>query len=122
MKLILLEGDFSVCRLKNREDAMFRGPFVSLTVTQEEISLVCREEDAPEVCVRREDGWACLKIAGTLDFSLVGILSRISGILAESGISIFAVSTYDTDYILVKRDTLERAAAALRDHGYEFAG
>lgn len=121
MKLEQIKGDFAVCQLENREDAPFCGPFVSLTATPEELSLVCREEDAPKDCIRRENGWVCLKIAGTLDFSLVGILSRLSGILAENGISIFAVSTYNTDYILVKRETLARAAAVLQKHGYEFA-
>ena len=121
MRLQSIEGEFSVCKLRKVEDASFRGPFVSLTATEEEISLVCLTKDVPENCTEREDGWSCIKIAGILDFSLVGILSRISGILAENGISIFAVSTFNTDYILLKQENRDHAAAVLREHGYDFS-
>lgn len=122
MKLKVIPGDYALCKLKNAEDAVFRGPFVSLTRTEDEISLVCRKEDAPQDCAAREDGWDLLKIDAVLDFSLVGVLARISGILAAEGISIFAVSTYDTDYLLVKRENLGRAAEALRRAGFGFSG
>ena len=68
--------------------------------------------------VEREDGWKGFYIEGGLDFSLVGILSKLSGILAENGIGIFAVSTYNTDYILVKQENFDRAMKLLADAGY----
>lgn len=119
MKLENVGGSFSVCRIADVKDAAVRGTFLSLTKTEDEISLVCPTEDVPKNCIAREDGWACIRIAGTLDFSLVGVLARISKILAESGVSIFAVSTFNTDYVLLKQDRLSGAAEALRKHGYE---
>lgn len=88
-------------------------------MTDEELSLVCRTEDVPEKTVERDDGWRGFRIEGVLDFSLVGILSKLSTILAENGIGIFAVSTYNTDYILVKAENFERAMAVLAAAGYE---
>lgn len=120
MRLKQLEGDFTVCKLKGREDAAFGGPFLSLTETEDELSLVCRTSAAPKSCEAREDGWACVKVEGPLDFSLVGILAELAGILAEEKISIFAVSTFDTDYILMKKEKVGRAAAALRKRGHTF--
>ena len=87
--------------------------------TDDEISLVCATEDAPSNTVEREDGWKAFRIQGVLDFSLIGILSKISTILADNQIGIFAVSTYNTDYILVKEQNFERALAALAAAGYE---
>ena len=86
--------------------------------TNEEISLVCKTEDTPRITSEREDGWKGFRIQGVLDFSLIGILSEISGILAENKIGIFAVSTYNTDYILVKKEHYEKALQALEDAGY----
>jgi hypothetical protein len=71
------------------------------------------------VGLKLESDWRVLKVLGPLDFSLIGILSKISGILAQQAISIFAVSTYDTDYILIKNDKVECAVEALRGEGYE---
>lgn len=119
MKLKVLQGGFSVCKIRKWEDASFHGAFVSLTQTDDEISLVCLTEHAPAACEKREDGWVCFKVEGPLEFSLIGILARISGILADNEISIFAVSTFDTDYILMKDKKLNRAVAALRENGYE---
>ncbi|WP_411676260.1 ACT domain-containing protein [Caproicibacter sp.] len=121
MKLELIKGEFTVCKILNAKDASLSGNFVSVTKTKDEISLVCPTENVPEHCAVREDGWACVKAAGPLDFSLIGILARISAILAENKISIFAVSTFDTDYILMKDEKLNQAVAALRENGYEFS-
>ena len=77
-------------------------------------------ESVPEETTVQEDGWRCFRIAGVLDFSLVGILAGLSGILAEARVGIFAVSTYDTDYILVKQTELRRAQEALEKRGYSF--
>lgn len=89
--------------------------------TEEERSLVCLTEYVSADCTAREDGWRAMRVAGALDFSLTGILSRIAGALARRKISIFAVSTYDTDYILVKEAMLDAAVAALIEEGYRFS-
>ena len=87
--------------------------------TDEEISLVCKTEDVPENTLERDDGWKGFRITGVLDFSLIGILSKISSILAENKIGIFAVSTYNTDYIFVKEENFDKAINALIDSGYD---
>ena len=92
--------------------------FYFIAKTDEEISLVCRTEDTPPDTLAREDGWKGFRIQGILDFSLIGILSKLSGILAANQIGIFAVSTYNTDYILVKEENYERALNALAAEGY----
>ncbi len=86
--------------------------------TDEELSLVCRTQDVPAATLEREDGWRALRIQGVLDFSLIGILSRISGLLAQAGIGIFAVSTYNTDYILTRQEAFDRALEVLSAGGY----
>ena len=83
------------------------------------MSLVCPETDLPAAVLQCERGRRALKICGVLDFALVGILAKISSLLANAGISIFAVSTYNTDYILIKESHLQKAAAALRTNGYQ---
>ena len=80
--------------------------------------VLCRTEDTPQETVERDDGWRGFRISGVLDFSLIGILSKLSGILAEKKIGIFAVSTYNTDYILVKEENFEKALLALEEEGY----
>ena len=81
--------------------------------------MVCRTEDTPSLTIERDDGWRGFRIQGILDFSLIGILSKLSGILAEHKIGIFAVSTYNTDYILVKEENFDRALSVLSQAGYE---
>lgn len=120
LKIQVLKGEFSVCRLKNTQNVRIVKPFLSLTVTDEEISLVCPSETAPLDCLEQEKNWRCMKILGPLDFSLIGILADVSAVLAKKDISIFAVSTFYTDYILVKSDRIDGARAALTDSGYEF--
>lgn len=80
--------------------------------------MVCRTEDTPASTTECDDGWRAFRIEGVLDFSLIGILSKLSGILAENKIGIFAVSTYNTDYILVKEENYDRAMNVLSDAGY----
>ena len=82
------------------------------------LSLVCKTEDTPPNPVERDDGWRGFRIQGVLDFSLIGILAKLSGILAEHRIGIFAVSTYNTDYILVKEENFDAALMALEKNGY----
>lgn len=119
MKLKVIEYDFTVCKVRDISQVDFNDEFCFLGKTDEEISLVCRSEKTPLNTVEREDGWRAFRIEGILDFSLVGILSRISAVMAENEIGIFALSTYNTDYVLVKKHNFERAVNALRGAGYE---
>ena len=118
MELKKLEYDLSVCKLADVRDIDLGRDFFFVGRTDEEISLVCKTEDIPEKTVERDDGWRGFRIRGVLDFSLIGILSKLSGILAENNIGIFAVSTYNTDYILVKEENFDRAMDVLKDAGY----
>lgn len=87
--------------------------------TDEEKSLVCITSDVPPNVIQRDDGWKGFRIQGILDFSLIGILSKIAKILAENSISIFAISTYNTDYVLIKKENYQKALDILKDSGYE---
>ena len=118
MILVRMAGEFSVCRIKDLSDVRWESEYCFLGKTDKELSLVCRKEDAPSDCIKREDGWRGFYIDGILDFSLVGILAEISGILARNGISIFAVSTYNTDYIFVKQSCFDKAMSHLESNGY----
>lgn len=113
MKLKKLEYDLTVCKVQDISDIDMTAGFYFIGKTDEELSLVCKTEDTPVKAVERDNGWKGFRIQGTLDFSLVGILSKLSGILADYKIGIFAVSTYNTDYILVKEDNFDRALKVL---------
>ncbi len=118
MDLKRIERDFSICKLLDLSSVNLEKEYCFLGKTEEEISLVCMTEDVPDDALRRDDGWKAFRIQGDLDFSLTGILSRISGLLAENGIGIFAVSTYNTDYILTKAENFLRALDVLAAAGY----
>ena len=118
MVLKRIEDKLTVCKVAEISDIDLNADLFFIGKTDEELSLVCRTEDAPENTVERDDGWRGFRIQGTLDFSLIGILSKLSGILAEQKIGIFAVSTYNTDYILVKEENYERALTVLAAAGY----
>ena len=118
MVLKRIEDKLTVCKVAEISDIDLDADLFFIGKTDEELSLVCRTEDAPENTVERDDGWRGFRIQGTLDFSLIGILSKLSGILAEQKIGIFAVSTYNTDYILVKEENYERALTILAAEGY----
>lgn len=116
----LLKGKFGVCRLGENElipEWAQRSGFYSVTKTPDELSIVCSEDSIPGN-IKCEKDWRILKVEGPLDFSLIGILSSISTVLAQKGISIFAVSTYDTDYILVKEKDISNAIDALSNAGH----
>ena len=118
MELKKLPYNLTVCKLPDMKEFKLKSGFYFIGKTDEEISLVCRTEDTPASATEKVDGWRAFRIEGVLDFSLVGILSEISGILAENNISIFAVSTYNTDYILIKSECFEKAMSVLSDAGY----
>ena len=118
MELKRIKHKLSVCKVADIENIDLTAEFCFIGKTDEELSLVCKTEDAPLKTVERDDGWKGFRIQGVLDFSMIGILSKLSGILAENKIGIFAVSTYNTDYILVKEENYERALAVLASEGY----
>ena len=123
MRLKVLAQQLAVCRLDAGAELsglVPKGDFWSLTRTREEVSLVCAPEWVP--CgARCEAGWRCLQVEGPLDFSLVGILAGLAGQLAAAGVSLFALSTFDTDYLLVKEASLPAALDALRAGGHTIA-
>lgn len=117
MDLKRIEGQLTVCKLKSTAGIDLNQDFYFIGKTDEEISLVCKTKNTPAETLEREDGWRAFRIQGTLDFSFIGILSKISSILTENKIGIFAVSTYNTDYILVKEDNFDAALMALQKSG-----
>lgn len=121
MELKTISYRFTVCKLMSVGDLPSGIDFCFTAKTDEEISLVCKTEDVPEKTLVRDDGWKGFRIEGVLDFSLIGILSKISAILAENKVGIFAVSTYNTDYIFVKEENFDKAIKALKDNGYDVA-
>ena len=121
MELKILEHRLSVCKVSDVSAIDLKSDFFFLGKTDEELSLVCKTDEIPSKTTAREDGWRGFRIQGVLDFSLIGILSELSGILAEHQIGIFAISTYNTDYILVKEADLNRALEVLASEGYTIA-
>lgn len=119
MELKVINENFSVCKITDLQDVDFTDEFFFLSGTDEELSLVCRTQSVPRSTIEAEHGWKGFRVQGVLDFSLIGILSKISSLLADNEISIFAVSTYNTDYILIKEDKFEAALAILEKNGYQ---
>ncbi len=118
MVLKRIEHNLTVCKVSEKSSINMDADFYFIGKTDEEISLVCKTEDTPQNTTERDDGWRGFRIQGVLDFSLIGILSKLSGILAAHQIGIFAVSTYNTDYILVKEENYEQALTVLASEGY----
>lgn len=110
MKIEKISADLSVCKVENYSEVDLSQEYCFIGKTDEENSLVCLTENVPKNVAVRDDGWKAFRVQGTLDFSLIGILSRISAILADNKIGIFAISTYNTDYILVKAENYNRKA------------
>ena len=121
MTLKRLPFELTICKVSDPACLDLSKDFYFIGRTDEELSLVCRTSDVPPETAARDDGWRCFRIEGVLDFSLIGILSRISSVLAETGIGIFVVSTYNTDYILVKEERFMDALDALEKAGYTVA-
>ena len=118
MRLQIIEGKFSVCKVENLRAVNFNVPWLFVGKTDAEISVVCLTADVPHATLAREDGWRALRVAEPMNFGLTGVLAGISTVLAQAGISIFAVSTFDTDYILIKAENLGLAQTALEAGGY----
>ena len=122
LTLSLLPDNYSICRLAPEADIppwALAGDFFSITRTEEELSLVCSQQVVP-AGVQCEKGYRCIMVLGPLDFSLSGILASLTASLAEAGISVFAISTFHTDYLLVKADNLKRTVAKLQEAGHDF--
>ena len=119
MKLEILDHEYSICKLPAGSDIpkWAANHFCSIAITDNELSIVARTEFIP-AGIEREDGWCVFRIAGQLEFDMIGIIAEISGILAAAKISIFVVSTFDTDYFMVKSDVSTQACDALQKHGY----
>ena len=122
LDLQLLAGTYAVSRLSPDEPLpeWAQGELLALVRTPEELSIVSAADSVPE-SVRSERDWRALKVAGPLDFSLVGILAALSGALARAEIPLFSLSTFDTDYLLVRAQDLERAVRALEAEGHRVA-
>ncbi len=124
LKLFVLPESCAVCRLAADSPVppwADCGGFASITRTAEELSIVCDVARVP-AGVRREGGWRCLKVEGPLDFAMVGVLASLVAPLADAGVSVFAISTFDTDYLFVREGDLVAATAALRRAGHQVSG
>jgi len=119
MKLKAINERFSICKVNSLNDVCLSSKFLFIGKTDNELSVVCPVCDAPKNAVSRKDGFKAFRIEGTLDFSLIGIISKISAILAENKIGVFVVSTFDTDYVLTDESCFENALSVLEKSGYE---
>ncbi len=118
MELKIIEQDFSICKLEDLSQVDYSDEFCFISKTDEELSLVCSTSLVPKNTIECDNGWKAFRIQGVLDFSLIGILSRISSLLAENHIGIFAVSTFNTDYILTKEENFQKSIKVLESNGY----
>jgi len=121
MKLKKLSPDFTICKVSSIDQVDLTREYVFLSRTPDEISLVCETGQTPPDVLESESGWKAFMVSGVLDFSLVGIIARISNILAEAEISLFVVSTYNTDYVLLKADDFDRGLKLLAEKGYQIS-
>lgn len=117
MQIKKIDGEFSVCKVADFSKVNLNSEFCFIGKTDEENSLVCKTASVPDNITEREDGWAAFRIQGILDFALIGILAKISTLLAENQIGLFAISTFNTDYILVKQTNYDKALNLLCDAG-----
>ena len=114
MRIEEIDGEFSVCKVEDYSGVDLGGEFVFTGRTDDENSLVCPSGNVPGNAVTVSGGWRAFRVSGELDFSVVGLLSKISGALREKMIPMFAISTYNTDYILVKKENFAEAVSAVR--------
>ena len=119
MEIKKFNQNFSVCQVKDYSLINLDSEYCFIGKTDEEKSLVCITSEVPENTIQRDDGWKAFRIQGVLDFSLIGILAKIATVLADNGISIFAVSTYNTDYVLIKKENYQKALDILKTTGYK---
>lgn len=118
MEIKKIDHNFSVCQVEDYSLVNLNSEYSFIGKTDEEKSLVCITDEVPANMIQRDDGWKAFRIQGVLDFSLIGILAKIAAALADNGISIFAVSTYNTDYVLMKKENYQKALDVLKALGY----
>ena len=118
MEIKKIDHNFSVCQVEDYSLVNLNSEYSFIGKTDEEKSLVCITDEVPANVIQRDDGWKAFRIQGVLDFSLIGILAKIAAALADNGISIFAVSTYNTDYVLMKKENYQKALDVLKAVGY----
>ena len=118
MEIKKIDHNFSACQVEDYSLVNLNSEYSFIGKTDEEKSLVCITDEVPANVIQRDDGWKAFRIQGVLDFSLIGILAKIAAALADNGISIFAVSTYNTDYVLMKRENYQKALDVLKALGY----
>ena len=118
MELEKLEYELTVCKIDTVEQVDFTREFVHVSKTADEISLVCETKHVPSGVIESEHGWKALRVSGVLDFGMIGVIAKISTILADAKISIFVVSTYNTDYVLMKTEDFDNGVQALAGNGY----
>lgn len=119
MEIRKVHQEFSVCQVEDYSFVNLGSEYSFIGKTDEENSLVCITNEVPSNVIQREDGWKAFRIQGVLDFSLIGVLSKIASILADNDVSIFAVSTYNTDYILIEKENYQKATKTLSNAGYK---
>ena len=119
MEIKIIKQDFSVCKVKDYAFVNFNTEYCFIGKTDEEKSLGCITSDVPSNVTHRDDGWKGFRLQGILDFSLIVILSKIAALLAENSISVFAISTYNTDYVFIKEENFQKALDILNQSGYE---
>lgn len=118
MEIKKIDHNFQVCQVEDYSLVNLNSEYSFIGKTDEEKSLVCITDEVPANVIQRDDGWKAFRIQGVLDFSLIGILAKIAAALADNGISIFAVSTYNTDYVLMKKENYQKALDVLKALGY----
>jgi uncharacterized protein len=122
LNLATMKETMAICRMEPHEGIpawVVESPFYAVTRTEDELSLVCPEKRVPQE-IKSDRGWCCLKIQGPMALSETGVLASLTGPLAETGISVFVVSTFDTDYLLIKKKHLVRATRVLVQAGHSF--
>ncbi|MHC1772931.1 MAG: ACT domain-containing protein [Flexilinea sp.] len=120
MDLKLFKEEFTICKIDDISKINLSDEIFFIGKTDEELSLVCRTEFTPDGCIDRENGWRGFRFCGKMGFSEIGILARVSGILASNRIGIFVVSTFNTDYVFVKKYDWDRTVFILTNNGYQF--
>ena len=118
MEIKKIDHNFSVCQVEDYSLINLNSEYSFIGKTDEEKSLVCITDEVPANVIQQDDGWKAFRIQGVLIFSLIGILAKIASALADNGISIFAVSTYNTDYVLMKKENYQKALDVLKALGY----
>lgn len=118
MEIKKIDHNFSVCHVEDYSLVNLNSEYSFIGKTDEEKSLVCITDEVPANVIQQDDGWKAFRIQGVLNFSLIGILAKIAAALADNGISIFAVSTYNTDYVLMKKENYQKALDVLKALGY----